>query len=306
MMKKLLLAGVASAALAGSATAADLARPVYKRPVYVPIASWTGFYVGADIGAAWQNSQTSLFSDPGNAAFATCFLCSLPFQPEALTAGRQSGLLGGLHAGYNYQLTPVLVVGGEWDFMWANKLDQSANAPLFSDIFNPSSVILPVPGSALHFENQTKWLASLRGRAGYLVTASLLAYGTGGVAWGRFENAASASCLPPFLPNGCIFDGISAFSHDQTKVGYVVGAGVEYQIPTTQLRARLEYLYYGFNNGTTGVGPWISVPAGGPLMCGTTASPCSSPYGFSNTNIQTLRVGISYAFGYAAAPAVYK
>ena len=89
-------------------------------------------------------------------------------------------------------------------------------------------------------------MADLAPRPRGFVTPSLLAYGTGGVAWGRFENAAVASCPPVGVCGGAI----SAFSsRDQTKVGYVVGAGVEYQIPTTQLRARLEYLYYGFNHG---------------------------------------------------------
>jgi outer membrane immunogenic protein len=300
-MNKQLVVGIALTALiAGPAMAADMGAPDYRRPVYVPVASWTGFYVGADIGGAWQNSQTYLFSDPGNAAFGS----------EALTAGRQSGLLGGFHAGYNHQLTPAWVVGGEWDFTWAKDLDQSANALLLRPF---RTAIVPVAGSILHFENETKWLTSLRGRAGYLVTPNLLAYGTGGVAWGRFENAAVAWCLPAQTVTGCGANfiprtgGISAFSKDQAKVGYVVGAGVEYQIPTTQLRARLEYLYYGFNNGTTGAGAWIAVTGGGLLPCNGTTSGCASPYSFGNTNIHTLRLGISYAFGgYAAAPAVYK
>lgn len=45
---------------------------------------------------------------------------------------------------------------------------------------------------------------------------------------------------------------------------------------------------------------------GGLLPCRNTPT-CASAYSFSNTNFQTLRFGISYAFGgYAAAPAVYR
>jgi hypothetical protein len=89
-----------------------------------------------------------------------------------------------------------------------------------------------------------------------------------------------------------------------------VGAGLEYQIPATRLRARLEYLFYGFNpHETAGAGPWIATPGGGPLLCAN-GSTCAATYNFGsseNTNIQTLRVGISYAFGgYAAAPAAYR
>ena len=299
-MKRLLLAGVSFAALlAGPATAAP---PV----VYAP--SWTGFYVGGDIGGAWQNSQTFLFNDPGNAAFFSCNQCSLPYQPEALTGGRQSGLLGGLHVGYDYQGGAAFVLGAEWDFMWTNKLNQSATGPLFSDA--TSGAIVPVVNSSLSFTEQTKWLTSLRGRAGWLVTPDLLAYGTGGVAWARFEQSAFASCVV-FDPNGCSTLGaISAFSQRETRFGLVVGAGLEYQIPTTRLRARLEYLFYGFDpHETAGAGPWIATPGGGPLPCINTPT-CAANFTFGssgNTNIQTLRVGISYAFGgYAAAPAVYR
>ena len=47
-MKKFLLAGVAFAALTGSAVAADLARPAYA-PL-PPVYNWTGLYWGGNIG----------------------------------------------------------------------------------------------------------------------------------------------------------------------------------------------------------------------------------------------------------------
>jgi opacity protein-like surface antigen len=118
-----------------------------------------------------------------------------------------------------------------------------------------------------------------------------------------------AACPPPATANGCVFTsgGIASFTNDQTKTGWVAGAGAEWQIAATQWRARLEYLYYGFNNGTTGAGQWLAVPGPGPLPCLATPT-CAATFTFSNQNIQTLRVGISYAFGgyAAAAPAFYK
>jgi outer membrane immunogenic protein len=310
-MKRLLVVGTSLAALiAGPAMAADQAPRGYRAPaMYAPIASWTGFYVGGDIGVAWANSQTYTFADPGNAAFFSCANCTLPYLPEALTSGRKNGFLGGLHVGYDWQFAPRGVIGAEWDFMWTSKLQQSATAPLFSDALATSTAVVPVFGSALSFDNQTKWLTSIRGKAGYLVTPNLLVYGTGGVAWTRYTQSAVASCLPPATANGCVFTsgGIASFANDQTRTGFVAGAGAEWQIAATQWRARLEYLYYGFNSGTTGSGLWLAVPGGGPLPCFVTPT-CSAVYSFSNQNIQTVRVGISYAFGgYAvAAPAVYK
>ena len=123
-MKKLFASIAFTALIAGSATAADLARPVYRTPVvYAPVSSWTGFYAGGDLGVAWANSQTYAFSDPGNAAFNSCGFCVVPYQPEVLTSGRKSGLLGGLHVGYNWQFAPKWLVGVEGDFTWTNTLD---------------------------------------------------------------------------------------------------------------------------------------------------------------------------------------
>jgi outer membrane immunogenic protein len=62
-MKKVLLAGVAGIALVtGSAHAADLGRqPVYKAPppAIVPAFSWTGCYIGGNIGGGWGRTTAS-------------------------------------------------------------------------------------------------------------------------------------------------------------------------------------------------------------------------------------------------------
>ena len=57
-MKKLFLASVAFVALVvtGPAVAADM-RPVYKAPPPVAVYSWTGFYVGANLGYSWGRSS---------------------------------------------------------------------------------------------------------------------------------------------------------------------------------------------------------------------------------------------------------
>src|SRR6266581_5422696 len=60
-MKKLLLGAGAVAAFAavGPALAADLpARPVYKAPMVAPaVFSWTGCYIGGNIGGKWPRTS---------------------------------------------------------------------------------------------------------------------------------------------------------------------------------------------------------------------------------------------------------
>jgi outer membrane immunogenic protein len=61
-MKKLLCAGamLASFAAIQSASAADLA---LKAPPPAPIYSWTGFYLGANVGYSWGKAK-SVYDDP--------------------------------------------------------------------------------------------------------------------------------------------------------------------------------------------------------------------------------------------------
>ena len=55
IMKKLLLAGVASLVLTVPAMAADLGQP----PVIAPVYNWTGFYFGGNGGYGLGNSSTN-------------------------------------------------------------------------------------------------------------------------------------------------------------------------------------------------------------------------------------------------------
>lgn len=99
------LAAVLAAAsvLAGAANAADLpprAAPPMKAPVYAaPPFSWTGFYLGGNFGYGWgEGSGTMTFGGATG-----------PIR------GSGDGVLGGVQAGYNWQMG-AMVVGIETDF----------------------------------------------------------------------------------------------------------------------------------------------------------------------------------------------
>src|SRR5271166_1224614 len=101
MLRRILLASVGAVALAGTAVAADLPTrappPIYVPPV--PIFTWTGVYVGAQIGYAWGTVNAhagDLFGD-----FRTFSL-------------NNDGVIGGGHIGYNLQLNQF-VIGLEGD-----------------------------------------------------------------------------------------------------------------------------------------------------------------------------------------------
>jgi len=105
-MKKLLGIGILGLALSAPALAADLpmkAAPLAPAPAVAP--TWTGLYVGGHIGAGWGTIE----SDANIAGVLT-----LP-----VSSHNTNGMLGGLQAGYNYQMGwAVLGIEGAWS--WAN------------------------------------------------------------------------------------------------------------------------------------------------------------------------------------------
>lgn len=146
-----LLAAVAVLGGASIASAADLpvkAAP-YKAPA--PVMSWTGCYVGANLGGGRLRSD---WIDP----------------PTGLLDSHQraSGVVGGGQLGCDYQAS-AWVFGVQGMFDWSNMNDRQ-DEPLFPGFVD---------------ETHNRWFGTLTGRVGYLVTPAVLLYGKGGAAWIR-------------------------------------------------------------------------------------------------------------------------
>jgi len=143
-MKKLLLAGVALAALGGVASAADLA---VKAPYAPPPAlwSWTGFYVGINGGystGADDYTQSIVIGPPPVTTIAS-------FSSHSINP--KGGLFGG-QIGFNYQTGPV-VWGVEGDWQWANQNNTACGMLCFNDLGH-------------HRVPEVKSFATVRGRVG--------------------------------------------------------------------------------------------------------------------------------------------
>ena len=170
-MRKVLFSTVALAALVGQAFAADLPS-IKEAPVYVappPIFSWTGLYVGADIGGSWGSAN--IFA-PG-----TLFT----FSHNA----KNDGVIGGGFIGYNYQFNNfVLGLQGEID--GTGNGNSRFSAPFGASVFQ-SSV------------NQN-WIASIDGRLGWAAWDRALLYVIGGVAWDQ-QSASITNLITGFAVN---------------------------------------------------------------------------------------------------------
>jgi outer membrane immunogenic protein len=117
-MKKIVWRSVAAfvAVFANAAMAADLPAPAVPAPVYrpppvaVPLFTWTGCYVGGNVGGLWARSDWNddVFGDFGT--------------------GTASGAVGGVQVGCNYQ-TGAWVFGIQGDYDWTRANNNARRFP---------------------------------------------------------------------------------------------------------------------------------------------------------------------------------
>ena len=158
----MLLAAVIGLA-ASQASAADLPR---KAPAYIPPApppvTWTGCYIGANIGGAFGDASVNF--------------------PGGEVSSNGSGFAGGGQIGCDYQFSGGWVVG------FRNMFDGTSNSK------SGTIATGPLAGTVVNFNNQ--WFDTLTGRLGYSFTPAWLIYGQGGGAWAHASTNASLAGVP--------------------------------------------------------------------------------------------------------------
>ena len=253
--RRLLGAAYAALAVAGavSAQAADLpTRKEAPAPIFVaPPFTWTGFYVGANVGGVWSNggnASTTVFAN----GFPIGTISGVPATladvfPGSNFGGGQSGFIGGGQAGYNWQ-TGAFVFGVETDFDGTTlSRSRSVIGPSFVEPIFGLNDFFTANGSV-----KLDWLGSTRGRVGYAFFPDnrLLIYGTGGVAYGG-----ASSHLD-------VFDAVDGFSFSSSggsssRVGWTAGGGVEYAF-TNNWIIGAEYLYYDLGSRHLNIVPNVA------------------------------------------------
>lgn len=244
-IKTILLASAATI-VAGNVFAADIV-PSYEAPVAVPAYafSWSGAYVGVNLGYGGGDFDHPLVIE--DLASATLGISA-------------SGFLGGVQAGYNWQ-SGSMVYGVEADFQGS-----AIDATVGVDISNPNGPEY-ISGE---LGTEVEWFGTIRARAGVAATDRLLAYVTGGAAYGRTNSFVSldGSSISEDFPN--VSENVK-----NTEWGWTVGAGVEYAA-TDNITLKTEYLYTDLGKATL-----ISVP-GASLE--------------NDVSFHTVRVGLNYKF----------
>jgi len=221
-----LTAAIATLGLVGAASAADMPTkaPIVRAPM-AAVYNWTGCYIGANAG--WIGGADKFTNYPGGTGVpATAVANSV--------TSHESGFTGGGQVGCNWQgAASPFVYGIEADFN-GSSLKESA------------SVDLPFAfgGFIARTETNTErltWFSTLRGRAGYAMDRWLV-YATGGLAVAHINSSFTwVDTGVPLLRY--------AGSDSRTRVGYTVGAGVEYAF-NNNWSAKVEYLYLDFGTFT--------------------------------------------------------
>jgi outer membrane immunogenic protein len=191
-MKKLIATLAMTAALTGSAVAADLgARPYTKAPAMAPVYNWTGFYIfgggGGGLWAADSNVQT--------------FPAGLGLTRDQRLGG--SGWFGTVGIGYDMQFGGNWVAGIFGDGQFGD-IRGSLSDPFF---FREGRIKL-----------ETSYAAGAR--LGYLVAPQVLSYVNGGYSGSEW----SGTNLSTLLAGGGPTVGTTpSFSRN----GWFIGGGVE-------------------------------------------------------------------------------
>ncbi|MFY9658271.1 MAG: outer membrane beta-barrel protein [Methylocystis sp.] len=289
MKSKVLAASVLATVLSASAFAADL--PSIKAPLVVPPPPplWTGFYVGANAGGilggnpGLTSSGVDIYDDYYPAAAGAAG--ALSADASGIGNGNRGSFSGGAQVGFNYQFNPSFLVGVEADIQGV--AGSSVNTAFTSAAPDPLGSPTTMLTSA-QFQGSLDYVGTVRARAGYLVTPTLLVYGTGGLAYANANMSASYATIDLA---GIYGPGFASSSYSDTRVGWTAGGGVEWMF-LPNWSAKLEYLYYDLGTVTlNSVVTWGSLGYYG--------------YGYSTSasarfNGNLVRAGVNYHFTWGA------
>jgi outer membrane immunogenic protein len=235
MSNKFRLAAAGAVALTGPAFAAE---PLPPPPPPPPVFTWTGVYIGGQIGGVWGSGALSNFNgfDPFTGAFINSSL-----------GGTPSGVIGGGHVGAQVQINQwILGVEGSVD---GTSLTKTVNAA-FPNFLG---------GSVITTHTTADVQGSIRGKLG-IAWDRFMIYGTGGVAFGGFNTDFTVTSPGFVTVRGVVVPAFFASNNfSTTRVGWTAGGGAQYAF-TPNWWVFAEYRFSDF--GTIRNGAFPNLPTG--------------------------------------------
>ncbi|EJF80781.1 hypothetical protein MCO_00013 [Bartonella sp. DB5-6] len=248
-MKWLITVSAFAFVSASAAQAADVIVPPQPTPVspviVAPTFSWTGFYVGGQIGGFSSKTKMDILSNGK----------TIPMNNNLLP--KLSGFMGGLYAGSNIDLGNGLILGVDTDIMWSDKDDTKTgkvyliaqnHVPYVNKILKDAGIkigdnVLQAGDKRTHsFTFKEKWAGATRVRIGF-AAERIMPYVAGGIAYTQLQDIASVSITGK--DTGKVIASGNLSDETKTFVGYTLGAGVDLAMSNNVI-IRAEYRYSDF------------------------------------------------------------
>lgn len=223
-MKRLTFAAAVAALSSTPVLAADMAVKAPPPAPVAPAASWTGCYVGGNIGGGWDHVSTERIGQVTN-----------PVSAQDFGSDSGSAFVGGGQVGCDYQINSSWVVGlrgqGDW-----GKINSSHSIP---------------PFPSFSYNTSANDFLTVTGRIGYAVVPRALLYVQGGWAY-KWDH------LDVTIPS----TGFLSEFADVDFSGWTAGGGLEWELtPNVSVFAEYNYLDFGTKTVTFTFGP-TAVPPG--------------------------------------------
>ncbi|MET3560406.1 outer membrane immunogenic protein [Bartonella japonica] len=248
-IKSLMTASVIALILVSATHAAGVVIPHEVTPpvINAPSFSWSGFYLGGQIGGFSSKFETVVSE--------TKEKYSERLLPQP------SGFMSGIFAGFNVGLGNGLILGVETDANWvgleqtkpffflnSNSTDKHGTANTDNsqgkDIANLIEISTPVledntiSGSITLKE---KWSGATRVRMGFAIADRIMPYVAGGVAYAQVKDSYSVN----FAKEGDLGTAVKMFDDTKTFVGFTIDGGIDLSVIDNVL-LRVEYRYSDF------------------------------------------------------------
>lgn len=242
-----------SLTLVSAVQAADMTIPEQPAPVVPIIAapsfSWTGFYLGGQIGNFSSKTRANYLRDEKIGQW-------FPVKKEYLP--KLSGFIGGIYAGFNIDINNGFIIGVDTDIMWVNKKDtkdigspkgnqteeteQSSEKTMKAKGSREASPPPPATSSEIVYHTlKQKWTGATRVKVGFSVDR-FMPYVAGGIAYTQLRSIFSKDSD---VKKKAI--DLSDWLEDEKKtmIGYTFGGGVDFAM-TDNIVMRAEYRYSDF------------------------------------------------------------
>ncbi|WP_354189616.1 outer membrane protein [Bartonella silvatica] len=250
-IKSLITTSVVALISASAAQAADVIIPRETAPAVItaPSFSWTGFYIGGQIGNL--SSKAEMFDADGKNK-----------RDKNLTP-KLSGFMGGIYAGSNIDLGSGLILGVETDAVWADRddskvisatqiEDENGGVDKLKKFLNENKATY-VGGHAIDniidgvkrndsVALKEKWSGATRVRVGFTALDRIMPYVAGGVAYAQLQRTDTTKVTGS---DEAEIAHAKTFNKSKTFVGFTIGGGVDFAM-TDNVLLRAEYRYSDF------------------------------------------------------------